>query len=57
MYCTDEEIDNMSFEDLKIYVKNCRNGLQDLILHEEEGTGMVCVNCQGSIILTHTYNL
>ena len=44
VYCTDEEIDNMSVEDLKIYAKNCRNGWQDLILHEEEGTGMVYVN-------------
>ena len=44
VYCIDEEIDNMNVEDLQIYAKNCRNGLQDLILHEEEGTRMVCVN-------------
>ena len=44
VYCTDEEIDNMNVEDLRIYAKNCRNGWQDLILHEEEGMGMVCVN-------------
>ena len=35
VYCTDEEIDNMSVEDLKIYANNCCNGWQDLILHEE----------------------
>jgi len=44
VYCTDEEIDNMNVEDLRIYAKNCRNGLQELIFHEEEGTGMVCVS-------------
>ena len=44
VYCTDEEIDNMNVEDLRIYAKNCRNGWQDLTLHEEEGMGMVCVN-------------
>ena len=44
VYCTDEEIDKMNVEDLQIYAKNCRNGFQDLILHEEEGTGMICVN-------------
>ena len=44
VYCTHEDIDNMNVEDLRIYVKNCRNGFQDLILHEEEGTRMVCVN-------------
>ena len=35
LYCTDEEIDNMNVEDLQIYAKNCRNGFQDLILHEK----------------------
>ena len=44
MYCIDEEIDNMNVEDLRIYAKKCRNGFQDLILHEEEGTGTVCFN-------------
>ena len=44
VYCTDEEIDNMSVKDLRIYAKNCRNGWKDLILHEEEGMGTVCVN-------------
>jgi len=44
VYCTDEEIENMSVEDLKIYVKNCHNGLHELILHEEEGTRTVFVN-------------
>ena len=44
VYCTDEEIDNMNVEDLRIYAKNCRNGLRDLIFHEEEGTGTVCVS-------------
>ena len=39
VYYTDEEIDNMNVEDLKIYAKNCRNGWKDLILHEEEGMG------------------
>ena len=43
VYCTDEEINNMNVEDLQIYANNCRNGWQDLILHEEEGTEMVCV--------------
>ena len=27
VYYTDEEIDNMSVEDLKTYAKNCRNGV------------------------------
>ena len=44
MYCTDEEIENMNVEDLRIYAKIFCNGFQDLILHEEEGTGTVCVN-------------
>ena len=44
LYCTYEEIENMNVEDLRIYAKNCHNGFQDLILHEEDGTGMVCVN-------------
>ena len=44
VYCTDEEIYNMNVEDLRTYAINCRNGLQDLIFHEEEGTGMVCVS-------------
>ena len=43
----------MSVEDLKTYAKNCRNGWHDLIVHEEDGMGTVCVNGQGSIILTH----
>ena len=34
----------MNVEDLRIYAKNCHNGFQDLIIHGEEGTGMVCVN-------------
>ena len=44
VYCTDKEIDNMNVEDLRTYAINCRNGLQDLIFHEEEATGMVCVS-------------
>ena len=44
VYYTNEEIDNMSVEDLKKYAKNCRNGWQDLIFYEEEGMGIVCVN-------------
>ena len=44
VYCTYEEIDNMNVEDLRIYAKNFRNGWQDLIIHEEEGMGTVCVN-------------
>ena len=44
VYCTEEEIDNMSVEDLKTYAKNCRNGWHDLIFHEEEGMGILCVN-------------
>ena len=44
VYCTDEDIDNMNVEDLRTYAKNCRNGLQDLIFHEEEGIGTVCVS-------------
>ena len=42
--CTDEKIDNMSVEDLKIYVMNCCNVAQYLILHEEKRTRAVCVN-------------
>ena len=34
VYYPDEQIDNMSVEDLKKYAKNCRNGWQDLIVHE-----------------------
>jgi len=44
VYHTDEEIYNMNVEDLRTYAINCRNGLQDLIFHEEEGTGTVCVS-------------
>ena len=44
VYCTDEEIYNMNVEDLRTYAINCRNSLQDLIFHEEEGTGTVCVS-------------
>ena len=44
VYYTEEEIDNMSVEDIKKYAKNCRNGWHDLIVHEEEGMGTVCVN-------------
>ena len=44
VYCTDEEIYNMNVEDLRTCAINCRNGLQDLIFHEEEGTGTVCVS-------------
>ena len=43
-YHTDEEIYNMNVEDLRTYAINCRNGLQDLIFREEEGTGTVCVS-------------
>jgi len=44
VYCKDEEIYNMNVEDLRTYAINCRNGLQDLIFHEEEGTRTVCVS-------------
>ena len=44
VYYTDENIDNMSVEDLKTYAKNFRNGWHDLIVHEQEGMGTVCVN-------------
>ena len=44
VYYTDEEIDNMSVEDMKTYAKNRHNGWHDLILHEEEGMGTICVN-------------
>ena len=44
VYYTNEEIDNMNVEDLRTYAKNCRNGLQELIFHEEEGIGIVCVS-------------
>ena len=44
VYRTYEEIYNMNVEDLRTYAINCRNGLQDLIFHEEKGTGMVCVS-------------
>ena len=44
VYRTYEEIYNMNVEDLRTYAINCRNGLQDLIFHEEEGTGTVCVS-------------
>ena len=44
VYYTDEEIENMSVEDLKTYAKNCRNGWQDVIFHEQDGMGTVCVN-------------
>ena len=33
MYYTDEEIENMSVEDLKTYAKNCHIGWKDLIVH------------------------
>ena len=44
VYCIDEEIYNMNVEDLRTYAINCHNGLQELIFHEEEGTGTVCVS-------------
>ena len=44
MYYTDEHTDNISVESLKTYANNCRNGWKDLIVHEQEGIGMVCVN-------------
>ena len=44
VYRTNEELYNMNVEDLRTYAINCRNGLQDLIFHEEEGTGTVCVS-------------
>ena len=44
VHYTDEEISNMSVEDLKTYAKKCHDGLEDLIVHEEEGMGTVCVN-------------
>ena len=43
-YITDEEIYNMNVEDLQTYAINCRNGLQELIFHEKEGTRTVCVS-------------
>jgi len=44
VYKIDEEIDNMNTEELKAYAKACRNGWKDLIVHEGEGVGSVCVN-------------
>ena len=44
VYHTDEEIYNMNVEDLRTYAINCRNGLQDLIFHEEDDTRTVCVS-------------
>ena len=44
VYKTDEEIDNMYTEDIKEYARACRNGWQELIVNEEEGVGLVCVN-------------
>ena len=44
VYYTDEEIDNMSVEYLKIYAKSCHNSWQDLIVHEQGGMGTSCVN-------------
>ena len=45
LYHTDDEIDNMSIEELIIYANHCRNGWQELVIHEEEGMGlMVRVN-------------
>ena len=34
----------MNTEELKVYAKACHNGLKDLIVHEVEGVGSVCVN-------------
>ena len=47
MYHTDDEIENMSIEELRTYVKNFHNGWHNLIIHEEEGMGSLCVNGQG----------
>ena len=44
VYSTDDEIENMSIEELRTYAKHCRNGWNDLILHEEERVVSVCVN-------------
>ena len=54
MYYIDEEIDNMSVEDVRTYEKNYRNGWQDLIVHEKEGMGTVCVNGQGDYFNSYT---
>ena len=40
----DEEIDNMSVEDVRTYANNSLNGWKDLIIHEEEGMGSIRVN-------------
>jgi hypothetical protein len=39
----DDEIDCMSLEEVRAYAKFCRNGWQDLIGHEKEGIGSICV--------------
>ena len=44
MYHRYDEIDNMSVEYLRMYVNNFCNGWHDLIIHEEEGMGLVCAN-------------
>ena len=44
VYHTDDEIDNMSIEELRTYAKHFRNGWQDLIIHEKEGMRSVFVN-------------
>ena len=42
----------MSIEKLRTYPNHCRNGWQDLIIHEEQGMGSVCVNGQGEYFNT-----
>ena len=44
LFYTNEEIDNMSVEDLKTYAKNYRNDWKDLIVYDQEAMGTVCVN-------------
>ena len=44
LYNIDEEIENMNIEELRTYANHCCKGWQDLILHEENGVGLVCVN-------------
>ena len=50
-YKTNGEVDSMSLEDSKAYAKHFRDGLFDLLHHEEGVSGVVCENFYSFLII------
>lgn len=50
VYKIDDEITSMSLEDLRAYAKNCCDGWQGLINHEDEETRLVCEHTNDSCV-------